>query len=141
MYPLLRKKFMTHTPNYMVVKKGFFTKRTQMENHKPLPIRWMRKTSLASFSKTNPFLRSSKPFKGFQRDSKQFKGSGEKNYFPQNAWCDFSLTPIGGSNERSECRLVCCSGVGWGEGASVLNHYLQTRLLSLPFQAMMLMHY
>jgi hypothetical protein len=38
----------------------------------------MRKTSLASFSKTNPFLQSSKPFKGFQRDSKPFKGAGEK---------------------------------------------------------------
>jgi hypothetical protein len=28
-----------------------------------------------------------------------------------------SLAPIGGSNERSECRLVCSSGVGRGEGA------------------------
>jgi hypothetical protein len=30
---------------------------------------------------TNPFPRYSNPFKGIQRLSKQFKGSGEINYF------------------------------------------------------------
>jgi hypothetical protein len=63
-----------------VVKKPFFTKRTQIENHKPLSSCWMRKTGLGSFSKTNPILGSlslSKPFKGIQRVSKLFKGSGK----------------------------------------------------------------
>jgi hypothetical protein len=53
-----------------MAKKGLFTKRTQMKNHKSLPLCWMRKISLASFSKTNPFLWS---FKAIQRLSKKFK--------------------------------------------------------------------
>jgi hypothetical protein len=28
-----------------------------------------------------------------------------------------TLAPIGGSNERSECHFLCCSGLGRGEGA------------------------
>jgi hypothetical protein len=67
-----------------VVKKGIFTKRTQMENHKSLPFCWMRKISLASFSKTNPFLFGlglSKAFKGIQSVSKDLK----KKYFFQEA--------------------------------------------------------
>jgi hypothetical protein len=36
----------------------------------------------------------------------------------RNVANDFSLAPTGGANERSECHLVCSSGVGSGEGAS-----------------------
>jgi hypothetical protein len=56
-----------------MVKKQKITKRTQIENHKVLPIYWMRKNGLASFSKTNPFSIGPWSFKAFQRLSKGFK--------------------------------------------------------------------
>jgi hypothetical protein len=49
------------------------------------------------------------------------------------------LAPIGGSNERSECRFVCCSDVGQGEGAApaatvsaCLNQYSATFKPPIP---------
>jgi len=53
-----------------VVKNPIFTKRTQIENHKLLSLSTMRKNSLASFSKTNPYPLGpglSKGFKAIQR--------------------------------------------------------------------------
>jgi hypothetical protein len=46
------------------VKKGIFAKRTQIENHKTLPISRMRKHGLASFSKRTHF-----PFCGLDGSS------------------------------------------------------------------------
>jgi hypothetical protein len=50
-----------------VVKKHVFAKRTQIENRKVLPISWMCKNGLASFSKRTHFLLGPWPFKAFQR--------------------------------------------------------------------------
>jgi hypothetical protein len=59
-------------------KKPFFTKRTQIENPKSLPVCWMRKNDLASFTKRTHFPFAPGSFKAFQRDSKLFKGFGER---------------------------------------------------------------
>jgi len=80
-----------------MVKKGKFAKRTQIENHKALPINWMRKHGLASFPKRTHFPVGwfehfpSKLFKGFQSNSKPFKGFGKKLlFFAKVAGFDFS---------------------------------------------------
>jgi hypothetical protein len=70
-----------------VVKKHKFAKRTQIENPNALPISWLRKYALASFSKRTHFpILAVQPIslKAFQTVSKRFKAFQRfwrKNFF------------------------------------------------------------
>jgi hypothetical protein len=76
-----------------VVKKHKFAKRTQIENPNALPISWLRKYALASFSKRTHFpILAVQPISlnAFQTVSKRFKAFqrfGEKTFSASEGYC------------------------------------------------------